>query len=102
MPQLKTRPPFEAIKTSKDFTQWYWLKAELVTFCKTAKLPYGGSKTELTECLAFKLDNPNKVAPIRKKVKTTSKFNWAKADLKPQTIITDSYTNGPNSRRFFR
>ena len=37
-----------------------------------------------------------------KKSKPASTFDWANETLTPETTITDSYKNGPNSKRFFK
>lgn len=96
-----TRPSLLDVKTGQELHQWYWLKAELVDYCKTLNLSYSGNKAEIKNRIANYLDG-KKISTKKKKSKQQSTFNWAKEILTPATIITDSYTNGPNSRRFFK
>ncbi len=98
MPQ-EERPDIMSIETGSELKRWYWLKAELVAHCQALDIPYTGSKAEICERLATFMDTGKIVKP--KATKRTSKFNWAKEVLHPGTIITDSYRNGPNVRRFF-
>ncbi|MFX5550671.1 DUF6434 domain-containing protein, partial [Acinetobacter baumannii] len=80
-----------------------WLKEELVNFCKQKKLSYFGSKFDILERLATALDNGFvETQKITGKIPPTSTFNWARSPLTLDTIITDSYTNGPNTRKFFK
>jgi hypothetical protein len=99
-----TRPNITTIKTGEELKNWYWLKEELVDFCKQIQLSYLGSKFEILERIASKLDNKITTKPEKKSqtAKHTTAFNWSKAVLSVDTVITDSYTNGPNSRKFFK
>lgn len=98
MPQ-EQRPDIYDIHSGAELKRWYWLKAELVNHCKALEVPYTGSKAEITERLAVFLDTGEVVKPKRKQ--SASAFNWAREELRLDTIITDSYRNGPNVRRFF-
>ncbi|MEL7002859.1 MAG: SAP domain-containing protein [Bacteroidota bacterium] len=75
------RPEFEMIKTSEEFSNWYWKKDELVQICKNAGLSISGSKFELRDRIIFALENNGKVPPKTAKAKVKSKFNWSKAEL---------------------
>lgn len=99
---MTKRPNFESFTSGADFKQWYWLKEKLVHFCKEGNISYAGSKAEITERLAFAIDNPSLKLEKSKKPVKKSKFNWAQENLSLETIITDSYTNGPNTRKFFK
>jgi len=97
------RPNLTDIKTAKELRQWYWLKQELMDYCKLMKINYAGSKAEITDRIAETLTiGFNKEKKATKKLKPTSKFNWAKEVLTPDTIITNSYKNGQNTRQFFQ
>ncbi|MEM9820403.1 MAG: DUF6434 domain-containing protein [Bacteroidota bacterium] len=96
------RPKFEAIKTGKEFNQWYWSKEEMVDICKLSGLPANGRKFDLRDRIMYALDNDGKVAPEAKKKKKTSKFNWARSNLSLETVITDNVSFGPNFRRFMK
>ncbi|MEL6538503.1 MAG: DUF6434 domain-containing protein [Bacteroidota bacterium] len=95
------RPDFEQITTGAEFNRWYWLKNEMVALCKTMGLPYSGSKFELRDRIMYALDHDGALLPAPKK-RTKSGFNWAKAELTPETVITDNVTFGQNLRRFMK
>lgn len=46
------RPPLTPGLSEADFRGFYWLKAELLTFCREQGLNRGGSKGDLTERIA--------------------------------------------------
>lgn len=102
MKQQLYRPPFSDIASSLEFNRWYWLKSELTEICKTLGIPSTGTKFELRDWIAYALDHQGALQPKATKVKPTSSFNWAKADLSPQTVITANVSFGPNFRRFMR
>lgn len=98
-----TRPEIKEIKTGDELKRWYWLKQELVDFCKKKQLSYVGSKFEILERIAVALDKGVvKTENISPTAKPTSKFVWSKSLLSLNTVITDSYTNGQNARKFFK
>jgi len=94
------RPNILDVTAGEELRKWYWLKEELVCFAKTIPISYKGSKFEILERLANKLDGKKQEVEIENK--TISKFNWAKEKLTFDTIITDSYRNGENTRQFFK
>ncbi len=84
-----------------DFNDFYWLKQELVDFCKTVGLPTTGGKIEITNRIRHYLSTGTIIKSQTVKNKSTSTFDWNAELLSPETIITDSYKNGENVRRFF-
>lgn len=97
------RPDLLTIKTAEELRQWYWLKAELVAYCKALKISYVGNKAEITDRIAKVLTTGVvETTTANKKRKASSNFNWAKETLTLETIITDSYKNGTNTRTFFQ
>ena len=96
---MADRPSFTDLASSDDFLSWYWLKAEMVQYCKEAGLPHSGSKFELRDRIAYALDHDGAVLQ-QKKPKPTSTFDWAGAELTSNTIITDNVSFGPNFRNF--
>jgi Domain of unknown function (DUF6434)/SAP domain-containing new25 len=95
------RPDIKKIKTGEELKRWYWLKKELEAFCKLKKLSYAGTKFDILERLANAIDKG--VSGFKILIhKPASKFVWSKSTLTLNTIITDSYTNGPNTRKFFK
>ncbi|WP_421707503.1 DUF6434 domain-containing protein [Algihabitans sp.] len=112
-PSTETRPDLDRIPDAATFRDWYWLKAELVAFCRTQGLSYAGSKAEIAERIArhFESDGCSGPGTASRDPKgesrprgqrVTSRVNWARLKITPETVITDSYTNGPNVRAFFQ
>lgn len=94
------KPDILAVENSEEFKKWYWLKKELEHYCKQAGISYTGGKFELRERIIFALENPGQAFPKPKKIKATSRFNWAKEKLTMDTILTDNVSFGPNFRNF--
>jgi hypothetical protein len=98
-----TRPDIKNIETGAELRRWYWLKQELVDHCKLIKLSYTGAKFDILERIANALDNGViESAKTLESNKPTSNFIWSKSVLSLDTVITDSYTNGPNTKAFFK
>jgi hypothetical protein len=98
-----TRPNIDTIKTGKELKRWYWLKEELVAYCQHKGLSYVGVKFDMLERIATSLDKGT--APTKSKttpIKARSTFDWHAASLALNTLITDSYKNTQNVRRFFQ
>ncbi|MET1123500.1 SAP domain-containing protein, partial [Priestia megaterium] len=78
------RPSLTKSISLEDFQNYYWLKAELQTFCREHGLPASGSKIEITERIShylttgktFKYSSGQKV----------SKASLSYKDLSLQTI----------------
>ncbi len=98
-----TRPDIKNIETGDELKLWYWLKQELVDFCKLTQISYVGSKFDILDRIAEALyKGIIKPKKATLKVKPTSNFLWSKSQLNLETVITDSYTNGQNTRKFFK
>lgn len=95
------RPAIDAITTSVELRRWYWMKDELAARAKELGIRATGGKFTVLDRLAHFLDTGETTWPGDRKTKAISKFDWAKEQLTPDTIITDSYKNGPNVRAFF-
>jgi hypothetical protein len=95
------RPDISTLQTGEEFKKWYWLKEEVVAYCKGANITYSGSKFQIIERIALALDN-NLVLEKPEKPTIPPTKDWHSAQLTLETVITDSYTNGPNTRRFFK
>jgi Domain of unknown function (DUF6434)/SAP domain-containing new25 len=83
-----------------DFKKYYWLKEELLHFCRNNRIGSTGTKYELAERIVYYLKT-GKISPQTVTAKKTSSFDWHSKPLSPETIITDSYKNTQNVRRFF-
>ena len=98
---IEKRPELTKNISAEDFADFYWLKAELLHFCRTEKLNIGGGKLELAKRIEKYLETgireKNTAAPKR----TISKYDWNNEKLTLETIITDNYKNTENVRLFF-
>lgn len=87
-----------SLKTSvTEFESTYYLKQQLVDFCRENNIPTSGSKQELTDRVREYLTTG--------KVKPTSKFpKRANSDTTPpslEKVITEGYRNTEENREFF-
>ena len=96
------RPTFEQIRTGAEFNRWYWLKTEMVEFCKQLNLPSNGRKFDLRDRIMNALDNNYSASNETKPKKSASNFNWPKAKLTNETKITDNISFGPNFRGYMK
>ena len=96
------RPNIRSITDGAGLRKWYWRKAELVDRTRELHLKTTASKFELLDRIAHFLDTGTAIAQPQKRKSFKSKFNWHVEALKPETIITDSYKNTQNIRRFFK
>lgn len=94
------RPPLKKVKMGAEFKRWYWLKKELVSYCKEQGLGTVGQKPELERRIVRLLDAGEIVKPQRKKPE--SSFDWSREKLVLSTVITDSYRNTKNMRNFMK
>jgi len=94
------RPALKAGLGSNEFRKWYYLKEELVLFCKQNGIPASGSKTELADRIALFLDT-GRTEIIPHKVKATGK---AKSPLiiTPETLIQKDIVCSEIHRAFFK
>ncbi|MBI2411253.1 MAG: cytoplasmic protein [Candidatus Kerfeldbacteria bacterium] len=96
-----SRPLLTKHISLEDFQSFYWLKEELVQFCKEHGINTQGGKREIADRIEAFL-RTGKVTSIKKvSKKTVSKFDWNKETLNLATEITDSYKNTENVRTFF-
>ncbi len=97
---MEQRPKLNKQLSPTDFIAFYWLKAELQTFCKEVGLKRTGSKIEVTKRIEFYLQTGTAPEEITTK-KSLSNFDWNKEELTLDTVITDNYKNSENVRLFF-
>ncbi len=68
---MNDRPKLSKELDSKTFKSYYYLKEELLSFCRENKLPTSGGKAELTERIALFLDTGTVSASVQgKRVKS--------------------------------
>jgi hypothetical protein len=100
MPTPPARPAISDIKSATELKRWYWLKSELVAFARTCGVPSDCNKPELLTRLGQWLDTGT--VAVAKKARVSSAFDWGREPLTPDTVITDSYRNTQNMRRFMQ
>jgi len=96
------RPKIARIDSGKDLKRWYWLKDELASHAKILGIKATGAKFDILARMAHFLDTGERVWPGDKKNPVKSQFDWHASPLTLQTVITDSYKNSQNVRRFFK
>jgi len=94
------RPSLTKTISLTDFQNYYWLKAELQTFCREHGLPVSGSKIEITERISHYLTT-GKVLK-NSSVQKVSKAPLSYKDLSLQTIITKNHRCSEDVRAFFK
>ncbi|MBL3887296.1 SAP domain-containing protein [Bacillus sp. RZ2MS9] len=94
------RPSLTKTISLTDFQNYYWLKAELQTFCREHGLPASGSKIEITERISHYLTT-GKVLK-NSSVQKVSKAPLSYKDLSLQTIITKNHRCSEEVRAFFK
>lgn len=100
---MNQRPTLNKHISAEDFKAFYWLKEELIQFCKAEELSRQGGKIDLTNRIEHYLKTGEKKAPTQsKKTKAQSSFDWKNEVLSLQTLITDNYKNSENVRAFFQ
>ncbi|WP_370401147.1 DUF6434 domain-containing protein [Sulfitobacter sp. JB4-11] len=98
----QNRPPIETITTATGLRRWYWTKAELEAECRRRGLKIAGAKFTQLERIAHFLETGEPALLGDRPSRPKSAFDWHSAPLTPDTVITDSYRNSQNVRRFFK
>ena len=94
------RPPLTTLTGVNDFLEYYWLKQELVDFCRQHKLNTTGSKSDFTARIAqWLLTGQQPLEPIKPQRKPGSADPLLVALDAP---ITTKYTSGNEVRAFFK
>lgn len=99
---MDKRPKLDNRISIKDFREFYWLKEELLAFCREEGLKKTGSKLEVAARIEHYISTGNKKINERAfKSAPISRFDWKSAQLSPGTRITDNYRSTENVRLFF-
>lgn len=96
-----SKPPLDHNTTIEDFNDFYWLKKELIDFCKEIGISYSGGKIQIANRIRHYLSTGEIITKEKNKRNIKSKFDWDKENLTRSTVITDNYRNGENVRKFF-
>ena len=94
---MSDRPELSTDLSSKEFLEYYYLKEELVGFCRENGLPASGGKVELTERIAYFLDTG--------KIKETKTVRTQKPKISAittESIIEPNFVCSELHRAFFK
>lgn len=92
------RPELSKDIDSKTFREYYYLKEELVSFCRENDLPVSGNKIELTDRIACFLDTGKVLCPE----KQSKARPVTDSVLTKESIIEDNFVCSEKHREFFR
>jgi hypothetical protein len=96
--EVTKRPFLSASLTPQDFASWYWLKEELVVFCREHQISPSGSKLQLQSRITDYLSRKNPVkrpTPQRSKTQMPTTFTM-------DTIIGEGWRCNPSLGAFFK
>lgn len=92
------RPVLDRQLDSETFRSFYYLKEELVRFCRENKLPLSGGKAELTERIARYLDTgETSAAPVPK-----GKRSAGPETITEEQLIEPDFVCSETRRAFFK
>lgn len=94
---MEIRPELNKKLDGQTFRSYYYLKKELVDFCRENELPVSGGKIELTDRIAYFLDT-GKILKATEKKKPTMRVNLITEDTLVETDIVCSEKH----RAFFK
>ena len=90
------RPKLNQELDGQTFRDFYYLKEELVAFCREYNLPVTGSKMELTDRIAHFLDTGETIV-----ISSTKKKNILVGMITEDTIIEENIVCSEKHRAFF-
>jgi len=94
---MSERPNLDNSIDSKEFREYYYLKEELIEFCKKNSLQPTGGKIELTERIAHFLETGEKTSKSHTP-KRSAKHNEITID----TIIEENFVCSEKHRAFYK
>lgn len=96
---IEKRPELNGTISRQDFQCFYWLKTELVSFCRANGISATGGKIEIARRIEHYLVTGKAIHTSRKPIPTSS-FDWKNSELNLDTKLTDNYKNTENVRAF--
>ena len=97
------RPKLDKTISINDFRNNYWLKEELIDFCRKTGIKRTGDKIEITDRILKYLEMGEVITkPDKERKRTVSNFDWNNEPLDFDTPISDNYKNTENVREFFK
>jgi SAP domain-containing new25/Domain of unknown function (DUF6434) len=100
------RPPLTTKLASAEFLAWYWLKDELLEFCKANQLRAAGSKPEIAERIVLLLSG-SKQAEVANRSQSKKPQGLNSKPAMPavfelSTIVGTGWRCNPNLGKFFK
>jgi len=95
---MSDRPSLNKQLDSAVFREYYYLKEELIVFCRQNGLPVSGSKDELTERIAFFLDTGNVLLPD---IVNFHRKGVDRTEIEINSIIGENFKCSEKHRAFF-
>ena len=93
---MSDRPKLDVTLDGNTFRNYYYLKEELVDFCRKNNLPTSGGKVEIAERIACFLDTGKVLKPVSKAKKAADV-----GDISEDTIIESGFVCSEKHRAFF-
>lgn len=95
--RMTERPLLDKHLDSKTFRDYYYLKEELIGFCRENRLPTSGGKIEIMDRIAYFLDTGEILSPAvaNKRAKVIS-------DIYEDTKIESNFVCSEKHRTFFK
>ena len=94
---MSTRPKLDTSLKGNTFKNYYYLKEELVDFCRKNDLPTSGGKLELTDRIAYFLDT-GKVLKQKTKARKAADIG----EIAEDTLIEADFVCSEKHRAFFK
>ena len=94
---MSIRPTLDKNLDADTFCNFYWLKEELIKFCKVNGLATSGGKVEITERIATYLKTGEVISPQQKVTRKTSMDS-----ITMETRIESNFVCSERHRDFFR
>lgn len=94
---MSGKPFLNRTLDAKTFKSYYYLKEELVSFCRQEGLQTAGGKIELTRRIAHYLDTGEKLS-----VKTITKPTSNVGEITGDTLIESNFVCSEKHRSFFK
>lgn len=94
---MNERPRLEAKLNSKTFLEYYYLKKELIDFCRKENLQTTGGKMEITNRIVYYLDTGKRSFDLKKSNRT--KINET---INLETIIENNFVCSEKHREFYK
>ncbi|WP_158944591.1 DUF6434 domain-containing protein [Granulicella sp. S190] len=95
---MNKRPLLSSSISGQHFASWYWLKEELVAFCREHQIPTSGSKLQLQSRITDYLNGKKRI----ERNASTRRTGRMPTHLTMDTVIEDGWRCGPALGAFFK